>query len=250
MQIMECTNMSDLRTIAVDLRGYGDSDKPFGSKHYTLNVVMEDIKDLLDALGIERCILVGHDWGGLIVWQFAQMYPHRLQKFIVINAPERTVFWRYIFTSFDQFKRSWYIFFFQSPYLPEIAFKIDDLKVFENVYRTNEQLAILNAEELEAYKYTFGKTDALTPPLNYYRAIKYEGKSLKHSSNRQSEAVKPPGLLIISDEDRALSRGLLELSAKIFGGDRIAIQLITKAGHFVQQEKPCEVNQAIATFIL
>ena len=57
--------------VAVDLRGYGDSDKPMGIHNYTIDKIIEDIKQLLEALEQKDIILVGHDWGGLIAWSFA-----------------------------------------------------------------------------------------------------------------------------------------------------------------------------------
>jgi pimeloyl-ACP methyl ester carboxylesterase len=75
------------RVIAPDLRGFGASDAPREIEAYHIDVMCADIENLLDALGVERAVIAGHDWGGIIMWQAACLIPHRFLGAIGVNTP-------------------------------------------------------------------------------------------------------------------------------------------------------------------
>lgn len=104
----------------------------------------------------KQFILVCHDWGSIIGSAFVERHDDMVQKYILMGAPPRRVFKKLLRTSLDQFKRSWYIFFFQMPILPEMALTCDDLVAFDKMLgrRHNEEMT---DEYLEAYKYVFSK---------------------------------------------------------------------------------------------
>ena len=77
----------DYKVVAIDLRGYNDSDKPQAQSAYVMSEFVEDVKGVIEGLGYERCILVGHDWGGAIAWSFAYAYPELVSRLIVMNIP-------------------------------------------------------------------------------------------------------------------------------------------------------------------
>jgi pimeloyl-ACP methyl ester carboxylesterase len=72
-----------------DLRGYGESDKPTAVQEYDIHHLAGDIVGLLDALELERAVLVGHDWGAIVVWSVAVMYPERVECVVSLNVPYR-----------------------------------------------------------------------------------------------------------------------------------------------------------------
>ena len=78
---------ADYRVVAVDLRGYNDSDKPKDIEAYAMSELIADVQGIISALGYENCILVAHDWGGAIAWNFAYAYPAMVEKLIVLNLP-------------------------------------------------------------------------------------------------------------------------------------------------------------------
>lgn len=82
------------RVIALDLKGFSDSDKPSMRHNYRPNSICTEIKDFLDALNIKTCTIIGHDLGGLIGWIFALKLPDYVTKFIVISAPHPNLYWR------------------------------------------------------------------------------------------------------------------------------------------------------------
>lgn len=81
------------RVIALDLKGFNDSDKPNWRHDYRPNVISSELKDFLEALNIKTVTIIGHDLGGLIGWIFALKFPDLVTKFIAISAPHPNLFW-------------------------------------------------------------------------------------------------------------------------------------------------------------
>src|ERR1051326_3683973 len=106
------------QVLAPDLRGYNLSDKPQGVKSYDIDILVADILGLIEQQGARRAIIIGHDWGGALAWWLAIYHPQRVNKLVVMNCPHPIAFQETV-RSFDQFRRSWYMLFFQLPYLPE-----------------------------------------------------------------------------------------------------------------------------------
>ncbi|XP_046366745.2 epoxide hydrolase 4-like [Haliotis rufescens] len=124
----------DYRVVAIDQRGYSESDAPSGVNSYNLGELANDIKQLIPALGYKSCIMVGHDWGAGTAWTVAGMYPELVDKLIVMNFPHPLSFPKYVATHMSQFKRSWFQFFFSVPLLPELWFCIRDRRMLENSF--------------------------------------------------------------------------------------------------------------------
>lgn len=104
----------------------------------------------------KQCILVCHDWGTVIGSTFVAKYGQMVQKYILMGGPPANVFRRLLQSTLDQFKKSYYIFLFQMPILPELVMKCDDLVCFDKLFSRgrNEEMT---DEYLEAYKYIFSK---------------------------------------------------------------------------------------------
>src|SRR5271156_3030727 len=84
----------DHRVVAPDMRGYNLSAKPATVEQYAATEIIADLHDLIRHLGHERCILVGHDWGGAIAWGFAIAHPAMVEKLVIVNAPHPAIFAR------------------------------------------------------------------------------------------------------------------------------------------------------------
>src|SRR5438128_10694541 len=107
--------------VAPDMRGYNLSDKPARVKDYRIELLVEDIVELIKYCGAHKAAIVAHDWGAGVAWALAQKYPERVSKLAVMQLPPAAV-WRANF-SLRQLLRSWYMFFFQLPWLPELAIR-------------------------------------------------------------------------------------------------------------------------------
>lgn len=91
----------------MDMRGYGDSDKPKGISEYKIEKLVSDVCELVKALGRTDCTLVAHDWGGIVAFSVAAYQPQLVKKLIILNSPHPTAFYKKITSSVTQFLKSW-----------------------------------------------------------------------------------------------------------------------------------------------
>lgn len=232
----------DHKVVAVDLRGYNDSDKPAAQSSYAMSEFIADIKGVIEALGYQQCILVGHDWGGIIAWHFADAHPEVLKQLIILNAPHPALFIEKFFTS-QQWLRSWYTFFFQIPLLPEFLIQLGDYKALEMAFSGMAvRKGTFTKEDINAYKAAFAKRGTATASLNYYRNALQQGLT-----KRDWTMLQVPTLIVWGEEDIALDKQLT------YGIERYVrdfqIRYIPNCSHWVQQEQPELVSQYIREFI-
>ncbi|KAK3932464.1 Epoxide hydrolase 4, partial [Frankliniella fusca] len=206
----------DYWVVAVDMRGYGDSDKPSGTTAYRADILVDDVRELLDAFERPRATLVGHGWGAAIAWMFLERYPERVDRMVSIGAPHPYVFQRSLALNRKQLARSWYFFLFQVRWVPELVLRCDDLACLSAALRRGRRNPpAVTDEDLEAYKYTFGKPGALTCPLNYYRAAGW-GLPRRWRSRRRGAsaavdgAVDGGGDVASEDESKPADEGVIK----------------------------------------
>jgi epoxide hydrolase 4 len=229
------------KVVAIDLRGYNDSDKPADPKAYGMSTLIADIEGVIIGLGYDRCTLVGHDWGGAIAWSFAYAHPEMCDRLIVLNLPHPAKFASGLMTP-QQLLKSWYIFFFQIPVLPELLLQANDYQLIAKAFTDMaiDKTAFTTAD-LEAYKDAAAKRGALTAMVNYYR------NALQPGAKRQWGKLEVPTLLIWGEQDLALG---IELT---YGTEEyvedLTIRYIPNCSHWVQQEKPQLVNQYMREFL-
>lgn len=233
----------DYKVVALDLRGYNDSDKPKQRSAYVMDEFIKDVEGVIRGLGYDRAIIVGHDWGGAIAWNFAYSRPQMVERLIVINLPHPAKMAEGL-RSPQQLLRSSYMFFFQLPEVPEALIQAGD---YELLGRTLQQATVnknvFTPADIEAYKDAVSKRGALTAMLNYYR-------NLTHQRMLSSDwsILEVPTLLIWGEGDVALGK---ELTYNTYAYVRnLQIKYIANAGHFVHQEQPQLVNQYIREFLL
>ncbi len=230
------------RVVAPDLRGYNETDKP--KSGYDVPTLLSDIAGLITALGAEQAIIVGHDWGGVLAWQFAIDYPQMTTKLIVLNAPHPGAMMRDL-RSFKQLRKSWYIFAFQIPWLPEYWLaKNNAHQIGRILSNTALQKEAFSSDDTAKYQEAMSKPGAMKAALSYYRQLMRRGPSTYRNRNLQVEA---PTLLIWGEHDIALGIGLTQ------GLDpwvpNLRIKRIPDSGHWVQQEQPEKVNQYMVEFL-
>ena len=232
----------DYRVVAVDLRGYNDSDKPQAQSAYVMSEFVEDVKGVIEGLGYESCTLVGHDWGGAIAWSFAYTYPELVSRLIVMNLPHPAKFAAGLKTP-QQMLKSWYIAFFQIPFLPEFLIQLNDYRLIEEAFRgmAINQSAFTDAD-IEQYKNAFAKRGALTGAINYYRNL-----PIYLSQKKVWGVLKMPTLMIWGEEDRALGKELTYGTEEYV--QDLQIRYIPNCSHWVQQEQPQLVNQMMREFL-
>jgi pimeloyl-ACP methyl ester carboxylesterase len=233
---------SDYKVVAVDLRGYNDSEKPPEKSAYVMAEFVKDVKGIIQGLGYESCILVGHDWGGAIAWNFAYDYPQMVDKLIVMNLPHPAKFAEGLRTP-QQLLKSWYIFFFQLPVLPEFLIQLGDYQVLELALKGMAvDRSIFTPADIEAYKDAAAKRGALTATINYYRNL------VRGFLDRATwRVLEVPTLMIWGENDLALGKELT------YGTENYVrnfqIHYIPNCSHWVQQEKPQLVNSYMREFL-
>jgi len=232
----------DYQVVALDLRGYNESDKPEAKSAYVMAEFIKDIEKVIQELGYEKCILVGHDWGGAIAWSFAYKYPEMVEKLIVMNIPHPAKFMEGLGTP-EQLLRSWYIFFFQLPFLPELMFQFDDYQAITSIFKDIAvNKSVFTEADLAAYKEAIAKPGALTSMINYYRNI-LPG----FFDDQEWNILQIPTLMIWGEEDKALGKELTYGTEEYV--ENFQIRYIPNCGHSLQQEQPQLVNQYMREFL-
>lgn len=231
----------DYKVVALDLRGYNDSDKPSEQSAYVMSELIKDVEGVIQGLGYDRCVLVGHDWGGAIAWCFAYAYPEMVERLIVMNIPHPAKFAEGLRTP-QQLMRSWYAFFFQVPVLPELILQAFDYEAISNALTGMAvDQTTFTPTDIEAYKDAAAKRGALTAMLNYYRNA--------FSSFQQHDwtLLDVPTLMIWGEEDAALGKELTYGTQEFVRNCQI--RYIPNCSHWVQQERPELVNQYMREFL-
>lgn len=229
------------QVVIPDLRGYGESSRPEGIANYAPDLLAKDIVGLIKALGKEKAHIVGHDFGGSIAWHIAIRYSKVVDHLVVINCPHPVLLKKALTSNFQQMKKSWYIFFFQLPYLPELYIKSQGGKFWQKVFKGNlSKKGSFTDDDIAVYEKNFSKPGALTAALNYYRAALRSKASLRGQ-------IKSPTLLLWGENDKALGKELTFDMEPLFSGS-FQIKYIPNCGHFVMEEDPEIVTEAILKF--
>jgi epoxide hydrolase 4 len=256
------------RVVAPDLRGYNESDKPAGVAAYDMKELVADVAGLISAFGEREAVIVAHDWGGGIAWQFAMDRSELTKRLVVLNCPHIAIFEQHLRSDPRQLLKSWYMFFFQIPWLPERLLGVADaLPVGNAVRQAMTRKDALTDDDLRMLRAAASRPGALRSALNYYRAafrseassaalpsvvrrFLYGDRAFPPPRTRLEDwpKITAPTMLIWGEQDLALRKELT------FGMDPLfvtppRIEYVPDAGHFVHQEKPELVNRLLLDFL-
>ncbi|HEU4973816.1 MAG TPA: alpha/beta hydrolase [Baekduia sp.] len=226
------------RVVAVDQRGYGGSDKPRRWQDYRIETLAGDIAALIAALGEERAHVVGHDWGAAVAWMTATLHPERVDRLAALNVPHPARMFEGLRTP-QQLAKSWYMFFFQLPWLPETLFTRGGRRALQGAYRDARPGAFTD-EDLDRY------ADALLAPGAMKAAIDWYRAALRRDPRRttgQMGPIEAETLVIWGERDRFLGAELAEPPAKLVPHARVV--RLPDASHWVQHDAPEEVNRLL-----
>ena len=230
------------RVIVPDQRGYNLSDKPKGIKSYRIDKLVKDIVGLIDALEYQKVNLVGHDWGAVVAWTLAYQHPDRLQHLGILNVPHPLVMGRFLLRDLEQIRRSWYMFFFQLPWLPEMGMCADDWRGAVRALRGSGLIHTFTNEDIQSYKEAWSQPGAITAMINWYRALRYPLKLPKEMR------IHVPTLMMWGMKDFALTYRMARPSIDhVEQGNLI---LFPDATHWVQHDAAEEVNHYLIDFLL
>jgi pimeloyl-ACP methyl ester carboxylesterase len=230
------------RVIIPDQRGYNLSDKPRGIKNYRISELTNDILGLIDALDYEKVNLVGHDWGGSVAWSLGMWKPERLHRLGILNSPHPAVMKRFLQRDLEQLRRSWYIFFFQLPWLPEAGMRAQDWRGMIKAIRESGKANTFTNEDIKKYKASWSQPGTLTTMLNWYRAAVRYPMTLSND-----QCVRVPTLMMWGMNDAALTHRLARPSMDYCNEG--SLLFFPEATHWVQRDEADEVNRHLLEFV-
>ena len=229
---------------APNMRGYGKSSRPQGIAAYHIDNLVADAAALIDAAGAKETLLIAHDWGAIVAWQLAIRKTRPLSRLIIMNVPHPACMARELRT-WRQLRKSWYVFFFQIPWLPE---RMLTTKSAEAVQRAFSDMAVDKSRfpvaVTDEYRRTALEPGAMTAMINYYRAALRAGEA---AMNPKPGTVDTPTLMLWGEEDIALDK------ATTIGTDayvkNLTLRYLPGVSHWVQQEAPEKVNAMMEAWL-
>jgi pimeloyl-ACP methyl ester carboxylesterase len=227
------------RVVAPDLRGYGETSRPSERSAYRIAHLTDDVAALFEQLGGRSKVLVGHDWGGVIAWQSAMQGRVKLDGLVILNAPHLEVYRRVLRHNWRQALRSWYVLFFQLPWLPERLMTAGQGAALVRGFE--RQTPNIPPEVLEIYRRNVIQPGAATAMLNYYRA-----NVAQFGGATASPLITTPTLMIWGENDVALDVALTE-GLDEFVAD-LTLHRLPGVSHWVEHDAADRVNELIAAW--
>ena len=267
------------RVLAPDQRGYGDSSVPAEVTAYDMTHLCGDLVGLLDALEIDRAVFVGHDWGGLVVWQMPLRHPDRVAGVVGVNTPYLP---RLPIAPTEAFRMlagdDHYILWFQEPGVADEVLARDIPQLFSSLMRTGvspEQVAaateamadpaadsaglsvfeklmggpklghpLLAPDELAVYVEAFGRT-GFTGGLNWYRNFDRNWETTPEQDGARIDDV--PCLMITAEWDPVLVPALAEGMDGFI--DDLELRQIDRCGHWTPTERPADLDALLVDWL-
>jgi pimeloyl-ACP methyl ester carboxylesterase len=231
---------SGFRVIVPDQRGYNISDKPKGVANYRVRHLVADVVAIIDQLGRPDVYLAGHDWGAIVAWAVAAWHKEKVARLAILNVPHPGVMFRFLLTHPNQLCRSWYMFFFQMPRVPEFAFSAWDFRSgVQSLVRTSRP-GTFSAEDLAQYRSAWAQPGAVTAMINWYRAL------FRHPASFRVGRIEVPTRVLWGKKDAFLLPSLATVSQRKC--DRAEVLWFDRATHWLHLEEPDAVNSALIEF--
>lgn len=215
------------RVLVPDQRGYNRSTKPDGIGSYRLTELSRDVVELIETEGYQSARVVGHDWGGAVAWDTALRHPQTVDQLGILNIPHPSVFQQTLRSNLRQLRKSWYIFFFQLPRLPEWFGSRNDFQAWIDALQTSNP-GTFSKQDFERYRSAWDQEGAPTAMIHWYRAL------TRYRPPR--ERVQSPTMVIWGENDHAL---VTEMASKsIDYCDDACLEQLPNATHWLHHEYP------------
>jgi pimeloyl-ACP methyl ester carboxylesterase len=228
------------RVIVPDQRGYNLSSKPTGVGAYSLTELVSDVIAIADQLGQEKIFLAGHDWGAAVAWSTALLYPQRIAKLVVLNVPHPSVMRKFLNTHPRQLLRSWYMFCFQLPWLPEKLFSAFNYRFGTRALLRSSRPSTFSDEDLAQYRTAWSQPRALTSMINWYRAL------FRARVKFPDKTVRVPTRILWGERDAFLLAEMAHESLRYCTNGELFT--FANATHWLQHEEPSRVSELLIAF--
>jgi pimeloyl-ACP methyl ester carboxylesterase len=236
--------------LAPDQRGYGGSGRPEAVEDYDIHALTGDLIGLLDVVGAEQAIFVGHDWGAMVVWQAALLHPGRVRAVAGLSVPpiprarsRPTERWR------QKFGDDFYMLRFQEPGPADAEMAADVGSTMSGMFAgllggPSPLPHWISPAEFEYYVSEFSRT-GFTGALNWYRNYDRNWQSTAQLADARIEV---PALFVGGTADPIAPTMNPARAGEVVAGP-YTVEMIDGAGHWVQQERPDEVNTILLGFL-
>lgn len=231
------------RVWAPNIRGYGATDRPSEVRDYAMDRLTHDVADLIDASGATKVTLFAHDWGAIIAWAFAIIKLRPLERLVIMNVPHPGVMQREM-KRWEQLKKSWYVYFFQLPWLPEKFLARNRGNIIGDlIANTSCNKERFGPEERAIYSEASRRPGARAAMVNYYRALVRHRDTVDFGDKR----VEVPTLMVWGEEDVALNIGCT-VGTEHWVPD-LTLKRLPGVSHWVQQDAPEDVNAILEDWL-
>ena len=228
------------RVVVPDQRGHNLSSKPSGVASYAVSELVSDVIAIADQLGQEKIFLAGHDWGAAVAWSTALFHQQRIAKLAVLNVPHPSVMRKFLSTRPRQFLRSWYVFFFQLPWLPEALFSAFHFRAGSQALLRSSRPGTFSADDLAQYRAAWSQPGALTAMINWYRAL------FRTRVKFQDKTVRVPTRILWGERDAFLLTEMAQESLRYCSSGELLT--FANATHWLQHEEPDRVSRILMDF--
>ena len=234
------------RVWAPNLRGYGGTDSPQEISAYKTRTLVEDIASLIKAANPSETLLLAHDWGAALAWSLAMNQPKLIDRLVILNLPHPACFVRELRRPI-QLARSWYMLFFQLPWLPEFLLGRRQGRVTSELIRkTSCNRARFPDADLEIYRANAARPGGLTAMINWYRAL-FRGGDIRRFFGHDIPVINIPTLFLWGDADVALSLRTTRGTEKYVSN--LTFRVLPGVSHWIQQEAPAAVNAMLEAWL-
>ncbi|HYC53439.1 MAG TPA: alpha/beta hydrolase [Candidatus Binatia bacterium] len=239
------------RVVAPFMRGYAPSEAS-DSGVYQTAALGRDVLGLIDALAAGgKATVFGHDWGAMATYAAAILGPDRIDRIITAAVPYGPRLATAFTQSYTQQKRSWYMFFFQTP-LAEMAVPLNDFAFIRNLWKDWSPTWHFAEDDIAPVIETLGKPGVLEAAIGYYRSMlnpALQDPALLNDQMRIGlEPVEVPALYLHGADDNCVGLELAEDMETMFPAGLTSV-IVDGAGHFVQLEKPQQVTEQVLRFL-
>jgi epoxide hydrolase 4 len=235
------------RAWAPNQRGYGRSSRPQKVADYAIENLVADVAGLIDASRAKRTVLIGHDWGAVVAWAFAARQVRELEALIIMNVPHPRCYFHRLFRS-AQFFKSWYIYWFQLPWLPEWLLTRNRARAVSGmVLKTSTNREKFPRDLLDVFQQNARGPGAVTAMLNWYRAAFRSGGGLRQR-RKGFPMIDTRTLMIWGEEDAALDKSTTYDTHRYVSD--LTLRYLPGVSHWVQQDATEAVNDMMACFLM
>jgi pimeloyl-ACP methyl ester carboxylesterase len=237
------------RVWAPNLRGYGATDSPQDIDAYAIDTLVADVAALIAASGAKQVLLLAHDWGGALAWVLAMRRPELINRLVILNLPHPACFQRELKRA-RQLRKSWYMFFFQIPKLPEYILRRDQARMIGRMFRGTRHPERFPDDVIAVYRENALRPGGLTAMLNWYRAFFRRRREPRREDGERRPRfpkIEIPTLFLWGDADIALDFRATEGTGNYVSN--LTFRVFPGISHWIQQEAPEAVNAMLAAWL-